>query len=107
MERRRVTIYFDEDVHDELKLRGIQERAKVNTLVEQAVEEFSHGRKPDVFNPKNQRWHEMLEAVLNSGHKDAVIAVKSNLIVFAEVSGSDDKSTAIPVETKRRPRKAG
>jgi hypothetical protein len=81
----------------------------VNETIKTAVREFLYrqsGERPGtgttepysglVLNDNNAIWHQKLDAVLNSGKKDAIEAVQNNLDVFYRYAAKSD-ATAVPI----------
>ena|SRR5665213_4092289 len=51
-------------------------------------------------NPRNEKWHAMLDEILESGDREAISAVQQNILVFHRIVGAEETSSGKRVKKK-------
>lgn len=85
-------VKIDEETHKLLKIEAAKRGGTMGNLIREAVASLGEpAPKPLIAHDKpprmrHEKWHRMLDDILDSGDKEAIGAVCQNLAVFHRVS---------------------
>jgi|GEM_PF-5873216 len=98
-------IDLEESLHEQAKKLAIDRKVPVKRLYAEAIAALLAARAPHVPEKPRpvspfDRWHRMLDEILESGDREAISAVEQNIVVFHRIVGT--RTTTATLKRKSR-----
>ncbi len=94
MAEKTFSIDLEETLHGRARRLGLDRGVPVKALYSEAITALLDARppvvpaKPAASSPQD-KWHRMLDEILESGDREAISAVQQNILVFHRIVGAE------------------